>query len=61
VACAHRAAAIPYPRQLDWIEELLGISPDAGTGLTEMLFALVVVLALVAIAVRVAASRRPAR
>ena len=46
---------------VDWIEELLGISPDAGTGLTEMLFALVAVLTLVAIAVRVAAWRRPAR
>jgi hypothetical protein len=43
---------------MDWIENLFGLAPDAGTGLTEMLFALVVVLALVAIAVRVGSRRR---
>ena len=46
---------------MDWIEELFGLSPDAGTGLTEMLIALAVILALVAIAWRVAERRRASR
>jgi len=46
---------------MDWIEELFGLSPDIGSGATEMLFALVVVLAAVALAVRVRARRRTSR
>ena len=46
---------------LDWIEELFGLSPDAGSGATELLFALAVILALVVVAWRVAQRRRVSR
>jgi len=32
---------------MDWIERLFGISPDGGTGLTELLIALALVMAVV--------------
>ena len=54
-------ALLIYLVAMDWIEELFGLSPDAGTGLTEMLIALAVILALVAIAWRVAERRRASR
>lgn len=37
---------------MHWIEDLLGFSPDAGSGLTEMLVALALVLLIVAACVR---------
>ena len=43
---------------MEWIETLFGLSPDAGSGLTEMLIALAVILALVAIGARVLTRRR---
>jgi hypothetical protein len=46
---------------MDWIEELFGLSPDSGTGVTETLIALAVVLALIAIALRVVERRRAPR
>ena len=46
---------------MDWIEQLLGLSPDAGSGATELQFVLAVALALAAIAVGIAARRRASR
>ena len=43
---------------LDWIEELFGLSPDGGSGATEMLIATAIVLAVVAIGVGFAQRRR---
>ncbi len=43
---------------MDWIEKLLGLSPDGGSGATELLFATVVVLAVVAVGLRAARGRR---
>jgi hypothetical protein len=46
---------------MDWIEEFFGLSPDAGTGLTEMLFALAVIIALVVVAWQAARRLRAPR
>ena len=43
---------------MHWIEELLRLDPDAGSGATEMLVALALVLAFVALAIRVVRRRR---
>ena len=43
---------------LDWIEELFGLSPDGGSGATEMLIVTAIVLAVVAIGVGFAQRRR---
>lgn len=43
---------------MDWIERLLGLSPDGGSGATELLFATAVVLGLVAVAARLVSRRR---
>jgi hypothetical protein len=43
---------------MDWIERLLGLSPDGGSGATEMLFAVIVILAIVAVAARATTRRR---
>jgi hypothetical protein len=36
---------------MDWIERLFGISPDGGSGLTELVIGLALVMALVVCAV----------
>ena len=46
---------------MDWIETLLGLSPDGGTGATELQFALAAVIAVIALAVRAATRRGTSR
>lgn len=42
---------------MDWIEKLLGLSPDGGSGATELTIIVVLAAAAVAIAVGLAARR----
>ncbi len=47
-----------YLPPMHWIEELLRLDPDAGSGATEMFIAGALVLGLVALAYRVVSHRR---